>query len=244
MSLFEHDPVTEVVKDEGTKKLTFLSHVFCTTEKGKAEMFNTIQYASMGLIPVILLNKLIQRLIPEADAGKSSLELLVEIFLQIIIIFGGIVLIHRTITFLPTFSEIPYEPFAVNNAILTFLVILLSIQSKMGLKSNILYDRSLDMWNGTSGDEKPHKRPRTQESMVSQHNSSQADNFDEGPAGVFPPLPMSTNRGNSSLPMQQQQTQQQQQQYASRGGGGENMIEDHGPQPANGFLGGSFGTSF
>ena len=49
-----------------TKK-SFLSHVFSMTEESNAEILNVIQYSSMGVVPVILLNKTIQRFIPEAD---------------------------------------------------------------------------------------------------------------------------------------------------------------------------------
>ena len=48
-----------------TKK-TFLSHVFSTTEEGKAEVLNILQYALMAMVPVVILNKSIQRFVPEA----------------------------------------------------------------------------------------------------------------------------------------------------------------------------------
>ena len=65
-------------------KKSFLGHVFSTTDEGKAEILNVVQYATLGIIPIVLLNKAIQRFIPEADAEKSSLELVVEVLLQTI----------------------------------------------------------------------------------------------------------------------------------------------------------------
>ena len=62
---------------------SFLSHVFSTTEEGKAELLNVSQYACLGVIPIVMLNKLIQRFIPEADHEKSSVEITIEVFLQI-----------------------------------------------------------------------------------------------------------------------------------------------------------------
>ena len=118
-------------------KKSFLSHVFSSTDEGKAEILNVVQYATLGVIPVILLNKAIQRFIPEADAEKASLELLVEIFLQMIIMFCGIILIHRLITYLPTYSGFKYENLTLTNVILAFLVIVLSIQTKLGIKVSI-----------------------------------------------------------------------------------------------------------
>ena len=62
---------------------TFLNHIFSTAEEGKAEILNVVQYAVMGILPVVALNKTIQKFIPEADVEKSSLEVLAEIFIEL-----------------------------------------------------------------------------------------------------------------------------------------------------------------
>ena len=111
-----------------SNKNTFFSHVFSTTEEGKAEIMNVVQYSLMGVVPIVFLNKLIQRFIPEADPDKSTLELLAEILIQIIVMFCGIILIHRIITFVPTYSEFKYESLSLTNVILAFLVLVLSIE--------------------------------------------------------------------------------------------------------------------
>ena len=87
---------------------TFISHVFSSTEEDKAELMNVVQYALVAIIPVIVLNKMIQRFVPEADPDKSSIELLAEVMIQVVAIFGGLVIIHRMITFLPTYSGFKY----------------------------------------------------------------------------------------------------------------------------------------
>ena len=117
---------------------SFVSHVFSTTEEDKGELLNVVQYSLMGVIPIVLMNKLIQRFIPEADPEKSSLELLAEIAMQLVVIFGSLVFIHRMITFVPAYSGFKYERLTLTNVILAFLVIVLSIQSKIGIKTNIL----------------------------------------------------------------------------------------------------------
>jgi hypothetical protein len=86
---------------EGPRK-TFLGHVFSSSSESKAEFLNVVQYSLMGVIPVVVLNKSIQRFIPEADPEKSSLEVLVEIFIQLVVMFCGIIVIHRVITYFPT----------------------------------------------------------------------------------------------------------------------------------------------
>jgi hypothetical protein len=228
------------VKD--LNKKTFLSHVFSTTEEGKAEILNVVQYSMMGVIPVVVLNKLIQRFVPEADPEKSSLELLAEIFIQLVVMFCGIILIHRIITYIPTYSGFKYENLALTNVILAFLIIVLSIQTKLGIKVNILVDRVYDLWNGTdSANKKENVKKGVRTSQpISQHSPSQADYLDNSAvqSGVFPPAPVSTTR-----------------QTVGDGGFYDHMMGSKaasndgygllsGPLAANSVLGGSFGSSF
>jgi small-conductance mechanosensitive channel len=214
--------VLQEVRD--ISKKSFLSHVFSTTEEGKAEILNVVQYATLGIIPIVLLNKAIQRFIPEADSEKSSLELLVEVFLQTIIMFCGIILIHRFITYFPTYSGFKYENLTLTNVILAFLVIVLSIQTKLGIKVNILFDRVMELWNGPSETAPVKKRS-------SMHTNSQSDYFENiGESVGFPPAPIVTS--NAPTPPPVQQTHKQEEMF------------DMGPQAANGVLGGSFGSFF
>ena len=213
-----------------THKKTFLNHVFSQTEEGKAEILNVVQYSVLGVIPVVILNKLIQRFIPEAEPDKSTLELLVEIFIQLIVMFCGIIVIHRIITYIPTYSGFKYDSLTLTNIILAFLIIVLSIQTKLGLKVNIIYDRILDLWNGTnSADKKDSVKQGVRVSQpVSKHVPSQADYLDNSQMqqGMFPPAPVATSKQSAgSMPM-----------YES--------MMPMGPMAANSVLGGSFGSSF
>jgi hypothetical protein len=217
---------------------SFLSHVFSSTEEGKAEILNVIQYSTMGVVPIVILNKLIQRFIPEADPDKSTLELLVEIFIQLIVMFCGIIIIHRVIIYAPTYSGFKYESLTLTNVILAFLIIVLSIQTKLGMKVNILVDRLLELWNGPSGDDgKQRKRNVRTSSPMSQHAHSQADYLDNSQVqnGTFPPAPVATTRQNSVM-----------ESYDNMLGG--SRQPDYGammgPMAANSVLGSSFGASF
>lgn len=223
-------------------KHTFLSHVFSSTEEGKAEILNVIQYAFMGIIPIVILNKSIQRFIPEADTEKSTLEILAEIFIQLIIMFGGIILIHRIITYFPTYSGFKYEHLTLTNVILAFLVLVLSIQTKMGIKVNIIVDRLAELWNGTTsnqigGGDKRGMRVSQGQGQGQSHSASQADFLDNSAIqnGVFPPI-VSTkpSQGGSHDTMMRSSGMSNEQDYGSYGA----------PMAANGVLGGSFGSSF
>src|SRR6056300_658933 len=219
-----------------TKK-TFLSHVFSMSEESNAEILNVIQYSSLGVLPIIILNKSIQRLIPEAEPDSSSIELLAEIFIQLVIMFVGIIIIHRIITYIPTYSGFKYENLTLTNVILAFLVIVLSIQTKLGIKVNILIDRAMELWNGPSTYEKKEgmKNNMKVSKPVSQHSPSQADYLDNTNTqnNMFPPAPVATTRQNSVM-----------ESYDHMMGGGPMMDMNPGPMAANGLLGGSFGASF
>jgi hypothetical protein len=199
---------------------SLFSHVFSSTDEGKAEMLNTVQYAALGVIPIVGLNKLVQRFVPDADPEKSSVEIAFEIMVQIIVMFGGIILIHRLITYLPTYSGFRYEGFNLTTVILAFLMIVLSIQTKMGIKVNILTDRLGEMWNGPS-DEKPKRRGGSRG-----HAPSQADTMDT----IFPPNPLSSA---PSKPAAQPITMRDVMDSPSQG-----------PMAANTMLGGGFGSFF
>ena len=218
-------------------KKTFLSHVFSTTEEGKAEILNVVQYSLLGVIPIVMLNKLIQRFIPEADPEKSSLEVLAEIFIQLVVMFCGIIIIHRIITYAPTYSGFKYESLTLTNVILAFLILVLSIQTKLGIKVNILVDRINELWNGTPTNKKINVKNGVRVSQpMSQHTSSQADYLDNSQVqgGMFPPAPVATMRPNN--PMENYDNMM----GGQRGGGPVNDFMPSGPAAANSLLGSTF----
>jgi hypothetical protein len=207
---------------------TFLNHVFSTTEESKAEIFNVLQYSGLAILPVVVLNKVIQRFIPEVDPDKSSLEILVEVLLQLIVIFVALVLIHRSITYVPTYSGFKYDSLTLTSTVLTFLVIVLSIQTKLGIKVSILAERVADVWNGTdsrkdeeegSGSNYRVRQPIS--SGVPQHRPSQADFMDSPQVqpAIMPPAPVA--KASKAV-----------------------AAASYEPVAANSMLGSSFGTLF
>ena len=129
-------------------KLGFFKHVFKFDDDSKCEIMNIVQYAILALIPVIILNKSMQRFVPEADDEKGNFEILAEVVGQVIAMFLGILIIHRVITYIPTYSGEKYCDFAITNIILAVLVIILSLQTKLGEKVSIIVDRIMELWEG------------------------------------------------------------------------------------------------
>jgi hypothetical protein len=221
-----------------TPNKTFFNHVFSTTDESQAEIMNVIQYASMAIAPVVGLNKMIHRFIPEADAEKASWELLVEVLIQVGVMFVGVILIHRMITYFPTYSGFKYENLTITNVVIAFMVIVLSIQTKLGLKVNILVDRLIELINGPA---EPMENPKDQVRVkkVDRHAPSQADNLDNSNMqnGSFPPAPASGAQGGNNYDHM----------MPSQGPVQENMYDMGmmaGPSAANSLLGGSFGAAF
>jgi len=212
---------------------TFLNHVFSGTEEGKAEILNVVQYAGMGVVPIVILNKLIQRFIPEADTDKSSLELLAEIFIQLVVMFCGIIVVHRMITYFPTYSGFKYESLTLTSVILAFLIIVLSIQTKLGIKVNIIVDRLDELWNGSSSSDDSNVRKNVRVSApMSGHVPSQADFLDNSQVqnDMFPPAPVATGRPSKSNTDALNRSN--------------DFGSYMGPMAANSVLGGSFGSMF
>lgn len=138
--------------EESTKstlsKNGFFQHVFKFDEDTKNDLLNIVQYSTLCIIPIVFLNKSIHKLFPEANEEESTVELLAEILGQIVVMFIGFFFIHRLVTFIPTYSKTNYEQFNVTNIVIAFLVIVLSLQTKLGEKVNILIDRLLDYMDG------------------------------------------------------------------------------------------------
>ena len=175
-------------------KAGFLKHVFNFNEDSKSEMLNIIQYAVLALIPIIIINKAMQRFVPEADDTKKSIELTAEILAQVIIMFLGILIIHRIVTYIPTYSGEKYVDFSVTNIILAVLIIVLSLQTKLGEKVSILVDRIVELWEGPK-DKKNTKNGKKNNVTVSQPIS-------QGQSAMNQSLNSMGSTSISSLPQQ------------------------------------------
>ena len=176
----------------------FFKHVFNFNTDSKNEMMNIVQYAVIALIPVIIMNKAMQRFVPEADEEKGNIEILAEIVGQVIIMFIGILIIHRIITFIPTFSGAKYANFDVTTIILAMLTIILSLQTKLGEKVSIIVDRIMALWEGPKDAKKKGKK--------GQGNVKVSQPISQGQSAIAT-APMMNSPGttaiNSLPPMQQ-----------------------------------------
>lgn len=134
--------------DNSDESKSFFKHVFNFDDDSKSEVLNILQYSVIAIIPIVILNKTMQKYVPEADDNKSSLEVSAEVLIQIIVMFMGLLIIHRIITYIPTYSGAKYPEFHIVYIILAILMITMSLQTKLGEKVSILVDRVSELWDG------------------------------------------------------------------------------------------------
>jgi hypothetical protein len=233
-------------------KPNFINYVFNFDEENKNKIMNMIQYTLLAIIPVLIILKSTRYIFPEEDDTKGHFEILAESIGQIVLIILSIWFTNRIIHFIPTYSGMEYSSFNELNFIIPFLILLSTMQTKLGAKLNILMDRVVAVWNGTGGaTQLPqaasnkervqiYNQPaiekdlqyKQQQKQQYQHQNSQADNLD-----IKQILP--TNKQMTNMP-RQQQTPDFNQMYQNNITGNPNSPGDmFEPQAANEVFGGS-----
>ena len=231
----------------------FFKYVFNFDDNSKSLIYNIIQYILIGIIPSFLVLKGIKHYIPEDDDTKGTIEITIEVLLQLFLIFFSILIIDRMIRYFPTFSGVDYQKSNTINIILPLLIILITMQTKLGSKINILGDRIMDIINNNNN---PHVGISNHGSVkISQpivtpniHQVSRADTLDNTLIAQPPSqIPAQNNVSMiDALPNMQQNSIQQnsglnnyQNQAITN-----SFMETMEPMAANGALGGAFGSSF
>lgn len=235
----------------------FFKHVFNFDDDSKSEILNIIQYAIISIIPLVILNKSIGKYVPEADDRKGSVEITAEVVIQIIVTFMGLLIIHRIVTFIPTYSGAKYPEYHIVFNVLAILMITLSLQTKLGEKVSILVDRVMELWDGKT-DKKKNSSNNNSNVKVSQPISGQqAANmvlnqqvYTDGTAISSLPTSETQYVGENSAPVQQlpnYNAMHRQDTTPLRGaatpGMGEGFMMNE-PMAANSVIGGGFGSSW
>jgi hypothetical protein len=222
-------------------KSGFFKHVFNFDENSKSDMLNIIQYAVLALVPIVVFNKIMQRYIPEADDEKGSVEITAEILAQVVIMFIVILIIHRIVTFVPTYSGEKYADFSVTNIILAMLVIVLSLQTKLGEKVSILVDRILELWEGPKDTKKGKRQGNVKVSQpISQNQMAMSQSLNSMGSTSISSLPISQPSMSQPLPDYNQMHQQDNTPLIGAATPGAESFE---PMAANAG-GGAFGSVF
>ena len=98
-----------------------------------------------------MLNKGVSHVVPEANDMKSTMEISIEVIGQTVAMLIGLMIIDRLVVYVPTYCGNPYEKGTLLTVVLPMFMILLTLQTKIGEKANILYTRLVNVWNGNRG---------------------------------------------------------------------------------------------
>lgn len=170
--------------DNGTKadKNGFFNTVFNFDEENRGEMMNIIQYTILAIIPCLLILKACKYIFPGEDESKGSIEIFIEAFLQISFILIALTLIDKMVKYIPTYSKIPYlgnTPFPTFS--LPFIFLLLTMQTKVAGKINILLERCMELIQGKKEalTVENNSNVSVHQPLAGGHSISRADTLDQ-----------------------------------------------------------------
>ena len=212
------DTISDGVKSVQHEGMGFFNYVFNFDTENKAHILNMLQYTLLTIIPVLLILRGIKHIIPDEDETKGSLEILAESLGQVILIMLAIWFTNKIINYIPTYSGEGYSKFNEISFILPFILILATMQTKLGAKFNILIDRTMKLMSGrvnepmTTATQQGQQQGgqnvvRISQPLAGQHQPSQADYLDRSQL-----LPSNPQMSAMPAHLQQQGGQQQQQQ--------------------------------
>jgi len=130
----------------------FIKHVTRFDTETKSELSNLLQYLIIIIIPIYILNRTINGVIPTFNENKGNIELLGEVIMQVISLLLGIYIIHRIVLYIPTFSGNNLGDVNFMNVVL--IIVFSGLNSENGKKVNHVYNRLLAVWNGEKKEEK------------------------------------------------------------------------------------------
>ena len=244
------EKATDVVKSVPNDATGFFKTVFNFDEDSKAEMFNLLQYMVLAIIPCVIILKAVRVLVPEEDDTKGSIEIVAEIIAQIAFMAIAMYFSNKAIRYVPTYSGSNYMGGTdLTGFMLPFMVLLLTMQTKIGAKVNILFDRLMDLWHGRSEDAVQVKdgknNVKVSQPLAGRHAPSQADSLDN--MQLLPNNPGMTMQVPNTTSIQPQQSPDFNLMYQNQvtpmpGAAAPGGMESFEPMAANGMIGGAFSS--
>ncbi len=236
------DKISDSVKSVQNESEGFFKFVFNFDSDNKHRIMNMLQYTLLTIIPVLLILRGIKHIIPEDDESKGSLEILAESVGQVILIMLAIWFTNKIIYYIPTYSGEDYPKFNEISFIIPFILILATMQTKLGAKFNILIDRVSAAVFGKKDEQKGQQQgqnvvrvsqPLAGQGQIPIHQPSQADYLDR--SQLLPSNPMMSSMP-TKFPAQQLQQQQPAQDM--------NNMYMQAPEPMAANEGGGWGTTW
>lgn len=237
------DKAEEIIEKNINNGEGFFSYMFNYDEDTKSTILNMLQYMVFAIIPVVIILKLIKEYVPEDDDTKGSFEIAIEVVLQLGVLFLAIWFIDRLIRYFPTFSKMPYGKFNELSYVVPLLVIMITMQTKLGAKINILVERVNEIWSGNSAPQQvvAANNVKSRQPIAQSHQPSRGDTLDNQ---LLPPVTQPNTTQISSLPNLNNSGQDPNARYGTDVMNLALLDADNEPMAANGLLGGAFGSSW
>lgn len=164
--------------EDKSSKDGFFSYVFNFNSNTKSQLLNLTQYSFLSIIPIVIMNSLMQYYVPDADETKNTLEIIIEILFQILFIIICLFYINRILFYIPTISKENYQDVNYTSLVLSILLIILSLQTKLGDKINILVNRFIGLFRSPDTSKKNKKKTNTaQVQQQAPQQQSSSDNY-------------------------------------------------------------------
>jgi len=219
-----------------------VKHIFKFDDETKSNLMNIAQYTVLAVIPVAILQNISEKVFPEYDASKGTMELLAEILGQSLMACIGLFFIHRVITAVPTFSGTAMGDINLFSIIVVFLLSSFMFDGKVEKKFKAISNRMMDLWDGTSEKDTDNKKNKQQNQQQGGNRVSVSQPISRGGMPTHSPSradylnsPNAQMSATQMLPPPQQQQQQAPQQAppmgATGGGAGAGMQESYSNLP-------------
>ena len=240
--------VMEQVPNQGKG---FIQHMTNFNDETKSDLLNVAQYSLLILVPIVILNKLMGRFVPDVDENKGSLEISAEVVGQLLVLLFAFYFINRLVTYVKPYSGVAYGDLNMITLGFTFVVVVLSFQTQIAEKAEILYGRVVELWTGEpynqSDEHMPEPSVRITQPItqsVPTHQASRADyigTHNQMTSDNEPSVSMANIRHESTLisdlpPSPPQHHQSQPQQSQPQQPNFDSMYQE--PMAANDALGG------
>lgn len=227
----------------GGEKVGFFKHVFSFDDKSKNSLINSIQYLILLVAPLKFINDILEYLFEnQTYSSRNSVVILLELVIEMIIIIVLVMLIHRFITFIPTYSGVPIDNINLIQIAIAVAFYKIHTNERFRLKLDYIIKKISDELSPK--DEKVAKNAYNPlqpvvgntNNLINTHNPSQADylqNINPSLKSLeHQAIEQSQNNNNISLGLLPQQMPQMQQAINMQGHN--NQLMQAEPEAANG----------
>lgn len=119
----------------------FVDYMLQPDIESKAQLFNTIQYAVLALLPLALLTRVSTWIVPEFDNTKGGFEMLAECAAHMALLAAGIWATDRLIRYAPTYSGLPYPAYNGAAIVVPIAMVLIAVNNRLGDKVSAVIAR-------------------------------------------------------------------------------------------------------